>query len=54
MNSTIKNKRPFIGTKDYEASKALYRNFGFTKEPISKYLNEFSNILFTKKHISKN
>jgi hypothetical protein len=41
MNTKAKTIRPFLGAKDYEASKAFYRDFGFTEVPISQHLSVF-------------
>lgn len=35
MNSPSKSIRPFIGAKDYEASRDFYRDFGFQEIEIS-------------------
>ena len=35
MNSPAKSIRPFIGAKDYEASRDFYRDFGFQEIEIS-------------------
>lgn len=35
MNSQAKSIRPFIGAKDYETSRAFYRDFGFQEVELS-------------------
>lgn len=41
MNFTAKSIRPFIGSKDFEVSRAFYRDLGFEETLLSPQLSVF-------------
>lgn len=47
MNLDIISLRPFIGSKDFEISKAFYKELGFTESSISKDMSRFYRAQFS-------
>lgn len=57
MNNSVKSIRPFVGTKDFEVSRAFYNEWGFEEIITSPKLSLFrmNNVgFYLQDHYSKN